>query len=72
MYCMFWLCKAKTIDFRHLDLSNVSDSRYMFYQTPNLKNVYVEQMPTYKAGANKSYMWTSAGTSNFTVKEYDD
>lgn len=69
---MFWLSKVKTIDFRHLDLSNASDVSYMFDQAYNLTNVYVEQMPTYKAGANTYGMWGGAKTNNFTVKEYND
>ena len=39
----------------------------MFYQASNLKDVYVELMPT-KSGTN---MWKNAGTNKFTVWDYE-
>lgn len=69
---MFWASTLKTIDFKNLNLPNDSNLSYMFLQMPNLQNVYVKAMPTYKAGANTTYMWYGSPKNNYTIKEYDD
>ena len=69
---MFYKLTLQTIDFKNLNLPNVSDARYMFMQMPNLQNVYVKAMPTYKAGANTSYMWYASPKNNFTIKDYGE
>lgn len=67
--CMY---KLKSLDIKNLNLSNVSDLIGTFYNSKLLTNIYVKEMPTYKAGANKTYMWNSAGTNTFTVWDYEN
>ncbi|MBR5418957.1 BspA family leucine-rich repeat surface protein [Candidatus Saccharibacteria bacterium] len=64
--------KLKTVHFRHLDMSSATDARYMYYNTSSLQNIFVERVPTIKAGANTGYMWYASRINGYTVKEYGD